>query len=331
MMMDLLSVEPQKVSTDISSYTTFLYGPPKAGKTTFMFGLYGTDAIFARTEKGTKLIPGLLGQDIANWSSFMMFIQQLRRPEVKAKFKTVVIDTIDNLYKFLEKYVKNKYGVDNLKEANGGYGAGYNEVSELLFDALNTIEKEGYSVAFISHSTIKTEKLPGTETEFEKYIPSVNKRGLEIATKMVDNILFSYLKVDEATKEETRVLYTRETPYFQAGTRFENFPAALPIDSNVFKQEMIKSIEGMGAENIKSEKEDYAVAETVLVFGELMNEAKGIATALNKLQRMNEVVEVVEKHLGVGKLLRDATEKQVETVSLIVEDLRKIPLDKLEV
>lgn len=322
--MDLLNIEPQRVSADISSYTTFLYGPEKAGKTTFMFGLYGQDAIFARTEKGTKLIPGLLGQDIANWASFMQFIQQLKKKEVKAKFKVVVIDTIDNLYKFLERYVKNKYAVDNLKDANGGYGAGYKEISELLFDAFNTIEKEGYSIAFISHSTKITEKLPGTEQEYEKYIPSVDKRGMEIASKMVDNILFTYLGKD-GEGQDVRTLYTRETLYYKAGTRFKNFPGELPVDAEIFKEQMKKAIASFGKENIKTEKEEYAVAETVLNFEELMNEAKGIAIALNKLSRMNEVTAVVEKHLGVGKLLRDATEKQVETVSLIVEDLRKIP------
>lgn len=325
--MDLTAIEPQKVSADISSYTTMIYGPPKAGKTTFIHDLYGSDAIFARTEKGTKLIPGLFGQDIANWAMFQQFIQQLRKKEVKERFKVVVIDTIDNLYKFIEKYVRNKYGVDNIKDANGGYGAGYNEISDQLFDALNTIEKEGYAIVFISHSTVKTEKLPGTETEYEKYIPSVNKRGLEIATKMVDNILFAYFAENPETRQETRVLYTRETLNFQAGTRFKNFPAALPIDAERFKQEMRKSIEGFGAENIKSDKETYAVNEEEINFNSLMEEAKTIAIRANKLGKMPLVTEIVEKHLGVGKLLRDATVKQAETVQLIVDDLRLLDLD----
>lgn len=324
MSFDLLNLEPQKVSTDMSSYTTLIYGPPKAGKTTFIHDLYGKDAIFARTEKGTKAIPGLFGVDIANWSDFMKLIKELRKKEVKDRFKVVVIDTIDNLYKFLEKYIKNKYGVDNLKEANGGWGAGHNELSETLFDALNIIEKEGYALTFISHSSIKTETIPGTETEYEKYIPSVPRRGLEIATKMVDNILFAYLAINPETKQERRVLYTRETLNFQAGTRFKNMPAALPVDASEFTTAMKQAIEALGPENLKSEKESYAVETEVLNFDELMAEAKTIAVTLHKESRMTEVTAIVEKYLGQGKLLKDATATQVETVNIIVEELRAL-------
>lgn len=324
---DLLALEPQKVSTDISSYTTLIYGPPKSGKSTFIHDLYGSDAIFLRTEKGTKLIPGLFGLDIAKWSDLMKAVKQLRRPEVKQRFKVVVVDTIDNLMIYLEKYVKNKYGVDNLKEANGGWGAGHKELSETLFDTLKLIEAEGYQLVFISHSTTKTEKIPGpdgTEVEIEKYIPSVPKRGLEIATKMVDNILFAYLSFNAETKQEQRVLYTRETLNFQAGTRFKNMPGALPIDATAFKNAMIKAIESLGAENLKSEKEILAIESEDLDFEALMAEAKKIAVAKHKEGNMANVTAIVEKYLGQGKLLRDAQAVQVEAVAVIVEELRSL-------
>lgn len=32
---NLLAIQPHKVSRDLSGYTTYLYGPAKAGKTTF--------------------------------------------------------------------------------------------------------------------------------------------------------------------------------------------------------------------------------------------------------------------------------------------------------
>lgn len=166
--MDLTQVEEQKISKDLTTYTNLIYGPPKAGKSTFEYELYGKEAIFARTEKGSKLIAGLMGQDIGSWSDFMKFKKQLKRPEVKALYKVVVIDTADNLWKYLEKYVKDKYTVDNIKDANGGYGAGFRELSEQFFLALQEIEMMGYTLAFISHSTTKTEKLPDGKTEVEK-------------------------------------------------------------------------------------------------------------------------------------------------------------------
>lgn len=35
MAIDLLNIQPHKVSRDLSGYITFLYGPAKIGKTTF--------------------------------------------------------------------------------------------------------------------------------------------------------------------------------------------------------------------------------------------------------------------------------------------------------
>lgn len=320
--MDLTSVVPQKVSKDLSTYTSFLYGPPKAGKTTFYFELFGRKAIFARTEKGSKAIPGLMGQDISSWSDFMKFKQQLKRPEVKKLFDVVVLDTYDNLCIYLERYIKNKYGVDNLKEANGGWGAGHKEFSETLFMALNDIESYGYTIHFISHATTKKEQLPGTEEEYDKYIPSAAKRGMEIATKMVDNILFAYLTVDKETKEEKRVLYTRETIYFQAGTRFKNLTSPLPMSAKAYKDAVTESIEAYGEENLKDEVEKNYVEGESLDFDSLMKEATNIAVKLHKEGRIKEVTEIVEKYLGVGHLLKEATPKQVETVSIVVEELR---------
>lgn len=330
-MENIWDVEPQKVSTDISSYTMLIYGPPKAGKTEFTFNLYGQDAIFLRTEKGTKAIPGLMGIDIGSWSDLAKAKKQLKDPRAKAKFKVVVIDTVDNLYKFLEKYVKNKYGVDNLKEANGGWGAGHNELSDTLFDALNDIEKMGYALAFISHSTVKKEKIPTPEgeQEIEKYIPSVPRRGLEIMTKMVDNILFAYLTINPETKQERRVLYTRETLNFQAGSRFKGMPGVLPVSAEAYKEAMTKAIEALGPENLKTEKEINYVESEELDFEELMKEAKELAVALHKAGRMKDVTKVVEKVFGQGKLLKEATDSQVESVKIVVEDLRAL-VDTIE-
>jgi len=35
MAINLLKIQPHKVSRDLSGYITFVYGPPKTGKTTF--------------------------------------------------------------------------------------------------------------------------------------------------------------------------------------------------------------------------------------------------------------------------------------------------------
>ena len=41
MAINLLNLEPIKASTDLASYTSFIYGVPKIGKTSFVHKLYG--------------------------------------------------------------------------------------------------------------------------------------------------------------------------------------------------------------------------------------------------------------------------------------------------
>lgn len=323
--MNLLELEPQKVSTDLRTYTSMLYGPPKVGKTSFYFELFGQDAIFARTEKGSKAIPGLFGQDIASWADFIQFKSQLRRPEVREKFKVVVIDTYDNLCIYLEKYIKSKYEVNKLNDANGGWGAGQSEFTEVMLMTLNEIESFGYTIHFISHSTTKTETIPGPngeDVEITKYIPATKKRGMEVATKMVDNLIFGYLGVTPEGKE-TRVLYTRDTLKFQAGTRFKQIKTGIPFSAKNYQEAVNEAIAFYGEENLKDESEGNAMISQEHDFEEMMKEAKTIAVKMHEAKRMDEVTALIEMQLGKDKLLRDLKPAQVETLYVILEEMRK--------
>ena len=101
-MVDLLNIEPHKVSRDMRGYTVFLYGQPKSGKTT-------TATKFPRHlllafEKGYNAIPGAMAQPINSWSEFRKVLTQLKNPKIKEKFETIIIDTVDIAYGYCEKY-----------------------------------------------------------------------------------------------------------------------------------------------------------------------------------------------------------------------------------
>ena len=50
MAIDLMKIQPHKVSRDLSGYITYLYGPGKIGKTTFGSQMPGA-LLLASTEK----------------------------------------------------------------------------------------------------------------------------------------------------------------------------------------------------------------------------------------------------------------------------------------
>ena len=81
MAINLLNIEPHKVSRDLSGYITFLYGPAKCGKTTFGTKMPGH--LLLAFERGYNALPGVMAQDITSWGEMKQVMRELKKPEVK--------------------------------------------------------------------------------------------------------------------------------------------------------------------------------------------------------------------------------------------------------
>jgi len=103
MPINLLNIQPHKVSRDLSGYITYLYGAAKVGKTTLCSKF--PHALILAFERGYNALPGVMVQDINRWSDFKETIRELKKPEVQATFKTIVIDTIDIAGSLCDKYI----------------------------------------------------------------------------------------------------------------------------------------------------------------------------------------------------------------------------------
>ena len=118
MAIDLLSLKPHSVSTDLSGYITFIYGAPKTGKTTLASQMPG--ALLLAFEKGYNAIPGIVAQDVLSWTDMKSIYRELKKPEVKERFKSVIVDTVDVAATLCEKYICSQNDIDDL----GGLGYG---------------------------------------------------------------------------------------------------------------------------------------------------------------------------------------------------------------
>jgi len=65
MAINLLNIQPHKVSRDLSGYITFIYGPAKVGKTTLATQM--PNALLLAFERGYNAIPGVMAQDVNTW------------------------------------------------------------------------------------------------------------------------------------------------------------------------------------------------------------------------------------------------------------------------
>ena len=114
MAIDLMKIQPHKVSRDLSGYITYLYGPGKIGKTTFGSQMPG--ALLLAFEKGYNAIPNIYPQDVSTWSEMKQILRQLKRPEVKEQFQSIIVDTIDIAAAACEKYIIDQNNVDTLNQ-----------------------------------------------------------------------------------------------------------------------------------------------------------------------------------------------------------------------
>ena len=100
---DLMSIQPHKVSRDLSGYITYVYGAEKSGKTTFASHM--PSPLILAFEKGYNALPGVFAQDVTTWGEMKQVLRELKKPEVKERFKSIAVDTVDVAGGLCEKYI----------------------------------------------------------------------------------------------------------------------------------------------------------------------------------------------------------------------------------
>lgn len=119
---------------NLAELTVLVYGQTKIGKTTFC--AQGEDALFLATEPGLNSL-SVYQTPIQSWEDLLNVCAEIT--EGKHPFKTVIIDTIDNAYKFCTDYIVKKYKIEH--ESDLGYGKGYALVNNEFQRVLTKLRK----------------------------------------------------------------------------------------------------------------------------------------------------------------------------------------------
>lgn len=320
MAFDLMNLQKNKISRDLGSYMNFFYGNSKTGKSTLCSKLYGDDALVVATEKGYSAL-NVFAIDLTNWNETNGLLRQLKLPEVKEKFKVIVIDTVDILYDLAVSYTLKINGCTDLSDKP--YGRLYSEVDKIFNNFLLEITRLGYGLALIGHAKTQSKLAKAGKNEREREtdytIPSLAKRGYQIVANMVDNIFYVTIDQDEEGNQ-IRVVKTRETNEYFAGSRFKYLPETILLDADAIKSEMQKAVDK--EENTTDEKKDLFVKETKIDFDNVMENLTELVTnVFAPNDAMAVVTKVVEKYLGVGNKVADCTEDQADALQLILDEL----------
>ena len=111
-MIDILNIEPTKVSRDLQGKFILIYSQPKVGKTSFAVQM--PKNLLLAFEHGYNALGGIKAVDIDKWMTFKQVIRQLRQEEAKEMYKTITIDTAGIAYTLCEEYICNQQNVNKI-------------------------------------------------------------------------------------------------------------------------------------------------------------------------------------------------------------------------
>lgn len=321
MAINLMGLTPNKVSRDLSGYITYIYGPGGAGKTTF--GVQAPGALLLAFERGYNALPGVLAQDITTWGQMKEVLRELKKPEVKATFKTIIVDTVDIASVICEKYICSQLGIENI--GDGGWSTnGWAKVKREWEQTFRTITMEGYAVVFISHSKEKTFK-PKTGNEYTQIVPSCSTAYNEIIKNMAD--IQGYIDVDGSIR---KLVLRSADGSIECKCRFKYITPVIEFSYqslvNALNDAIDKEASETGNKFVTNERATVAAA-VEYDYEALMTEFSTIAgDFMNKNQTKYGplITQIIDRILGRGKKISDTTPDQAEFVYLILQEVKEI-------
>jgi hypothetical protein len=325
MIMDLTNPPVTVVEKSTKGKTMLWYGDNRVGKTKNAVKMPRPFAI--AFENGLNAIAGLPYWQPKNWSEAKKLLKELAKPEVKALYDTILIDTLEKAGRLLIKNICAKHGVDAIGDANNGFGA-YSEVEHEWDDYITTLANEGYTVVIIAHDTTKQPIDPETGKKYERIVPKGDKRVVGATCDLVDIIGFCESNgYDEEGNERMSTMYFKDAKHFKAGSRWDKIVKSItPFNVPNLTKAIVNAITAQeqedGADNYVEKKE--AVEEVVMTFEKVCDALKACASTIkDKTGNFAMYTEIVENKLGEGAKVSNCTKKHQEILEEILDELNE--------
>jgi len=322
MAIDLLNLQPTVVSKDLRGKIVTFYGEKKSGKTSTAVNF--PKHLLLATEKGYNALNNVIAQPINKWSDLKAVVKQLSKDEIKGKFQTIILDTVDIAWDLCEKYICNREGVDEIGKIP--FGQGYNFIKKEFDEVLRSIPLMDLGLVMISHAQDK-QFTDEQGNAYQKIVTTLPKNADNIVSRMSDIIGYSRNVTNEQGVSEVR-LFMRGTTRFEAGSRWKYTPESIQFTYDNLVKAISEAIE-------KQEQEDGVKATNVHVnvykeqstvtYEEVKSEIDSIIQKLVKEQNnIPKIQKIIETHLGKDRKLQDTTDEQLDMLTLILDDIKDI-------
>ena len=327
MAINLLNIQPHKVSRDLGGYITFIYGAPKTGKTTLATQM--PKALLLAFEKGYNALPGVFAQDVTTWGEMKQIYRELKKPEVQEAYKSIIIDTVDIAADLCQKYICTQLGIENIGDGgwtNNGW-AKYKKEFEEVFRGLTMM---GYAVVFISHATRSPLKDAAGKEVGEEIKPSIQSSALKIIENMADIYGYAFATTDEHGNTAMKLmLRSPANSGISCGSRFKNMAPVIDFNYEALAQALTDAIDSEAKEHnnefVTNEREMTNIIKEY-DYDELLKKFTSYADTLmtkNSDLYGPKITQIIEKYFGKGKKINNATRDQAELIYLVVNDIEE--------
>ena len=322
MAIDILNIEPTVISRDLKGKFVCIYSLPKVGKTSMACQF--PKNLLCGFEHGWNALAGIKPIEITRWSDFKLVLRQLEKPEAKAMYDTVTLDTVGIAWQMCEDFVCAQHGVQKIGDIP--WGGGYTACKKEFENCLRKITQLGYGLVIIAHVDKRIEKT-ADDAEIEILGPAIPKRAYDIVNQLVDIIGYIDVTWDEEGNSE-RWLYTRKTPTVMAGSRFKYLSPKIKFGYDELVaaiSEAIEKAERLDGAKVVDKVESVSVKEE-LSFKEIREEASKLWSQLVEHDKDNVsiVLKKVEMVFGRPLKLSEITEDQVDLFYLVLLDMRDL-------
>lgn len=336
--LDLLNIEPHRVKAGVQGKMFCFYGGIKTGKTTVACQ-FSNPILFA-FEPGYGLIDGIRALNVTSWIDMKNYAKQLKKPEVRAVYDTVILDTVGLMYGLCEKFIKTQKDIEDLTDL--GFGKAYRAVRDEFQDIITGLGQYGYTLIFIEHAE-KKDYVDSLGVNHSGITPALDKRPKEIISGLVDALIFIRQEPD-GNGGNKPMAYLRggvfDDTEIEAGSRYRD---GLPTKIDFSYEELVKAIQtadeamlsngvtiSTETKTILEEEREKTQEQVKRPFAEVYREVTKYINAIREridkgeIELQDKLVEVIETYLGPGKKISEATPAQQELIEAALVDIREL-------
>jgi len=225
----MLPTEKSKVELDYLKKIYLIYGEPKVGKTTIcsQFGGKESEVLFFASESGHKFQEvykwkTTKGDEPTNWEHFKECCKELILDKDKHNYSCLVVDTVDNLYKWVTDYVNKRKGIEH--ESDLKFGKGYSAIKTEFMRPVLSLAQHGFGIIFISHAKDRDKEVGNVTINYTD--TNLSGSAGKVISGLCDFILYFHLDLDGR-----RFIRTKGNKAVNAGDRSGKLPEIIEMDS----------------------------------------------------------------------------------------------------